>query len=110
MLKQLACMMVVAVPTAATAQSLVCAGKIINEGVSQVLVSAKCGPPTQVDHRTTNLGSAVVSVDQRGRVAGLTADVDVEIWTYNFGTSRLMQRIWFQDGTVVRVESLGYGF
>jgi hypothetical protein len=33
-----------------------------------------------------------------------------EVWTYNFGPSRLMQRIRFENGVVVKIESLGYGF
>lgn len=37
-------------------------------------------------------------------------EIPVEVWTYNFGPSRLMQRIRFENGVVVRIESLGYGF
>jgi hypothetical protein len=34
----------------------------------------------------------------------------VEVWIYNFGPNKLMQRIRFEDGVVVRIESLGYGY
>ena len=100
------------VPTLGLAQSVVCSGKIINEGVSQAEVSAMCGTPVQVDHHTRNLVTAVGSVTQPGYYAGASAsdDVQVEVWTYNFGPNKLMQRIWFEDGLVKRVESLGYGF
>ncbi len=41
--------------------------------------------------------------------SGVTADI--EVWTYNFGPDRLMQRIQFDaDGRVASIESLGYGF
>jgi len=51
-----------------------------------------------------------------GQPAGIFADhrsgseIPVEMWTYNFGPDRLMQRIRFENGVVVRIESLGYGF
>ncbi len=37
-------------------------------------------------------------------------EIPVEIWTYNFGPQRLMQRIRFENGVIVKMESLGYGF
>jgi hypothetical protein len=105
MIKKLACFVIVAVPTLGAAQSVVCAGKIINEGVTRAEVTARCGMPAQVDHRTSNLVPAIGST---GDYSG--EDVQVDVWTYNFGPNKLMQRIWFEDGIVKRVESLGYGF
>jgi hypothetical protein len=107
MIKWLACFGVAAFPLLGSAQSVVCAGKIINEGISQAEVNAKCGPPAQVDHRTTNLVAAIGSANY---IAGTSDDMQVEVWTYNFGPNRLMQRIWFEGGLVKRVESLGYGY
>ncbi len=98
MFRRLVCAVVLSVPTWAAAQSVVCAGKIINEGISQVEVSAKCGTPAQVDHRTRYLGAAIGDVSQPSYIAGASEDVQVEVWTYNFGPNRLMQRIWFEDG------------
>jgi len=37
-------------------------------------------------------------------------EVHLEMWTYNFGPTKLMQRIWFEDGVVVKIESLDYGY
>jgi hypothetical protein len=105
MKKILACFVIAAVPTVGAAQSLVCAGKIIGEGVTQAEVSARCGTPTQADHRTSNLAPAI------GSTGEISSDdvTQVEVWTYNFGPNKLMQRIWFEGGIVKRVESLGYG-
>lgn len=89
------------VPQLGTAQSLSCGGSIINEGVTKAEVAAKCGPPTEGGNRTGLEGPAI------GEVAPPSAGD--QVWTYNFGPSRLMQRIWFVDGVVTRVESLGYG-
>jgi hypothetical protein len=97
-------------PVVAGAQSIVCDGKIINEGISQAEVAAKCGTPAQVDHSSEYHGGAVVSGGQPNLIAGSSTEVQIEIWTYNFGPNKLMQRIRFEDGRVVRIESMGYGF
>ena len=97
-------------PTLAAAQSAECADKVINEGVTQVEVAAECGTPAQVDHRTSSVGTAWVGGTHPTYLTGSSEDRQVDIWTYNFGPNRLMQRIWFEDGRVTRVESLGYGF
>jgi hypothetical protein len=89
-------------PALAAAQSLRCASKIINEGTSQVKVAALCGQPTNIEHQSA-VGGFVNGVP----VAG---DVQVEIWTYNFGPNKLLQRIRFENGIVVKIDSLGYGF
>lgn len=38
------------------------------------------------------------------------AESTVETWIYNFGPDRLIQSIRFENGVVVRIESLGYEF
>ncbi len=93
MKKWFACAVMAAVPALGIAQTIVCSGKIINTGVSQAEVSAKCGTPAQVDSR-----------------GGFSDDVKIEIWTYNFGPNKFMERIRFEDGIVTSIEALGYGF
>jgi hypothetical protein len=97
-------------PALVAAQSIVCAGKIINEGTTQAEVAAKCGTPVQVDRRSVYNGTAAALGGQPNVINGTATEVQIEVWTYNFGPSRLMQRIRFEDGRVVRIESLGYGF
>jgi hypothetical protein len=43
-----------------------------------------------------------------GRV--YTTTVTVEIWTYDFGPRVLTRRLVFSEGTLVRVETGGYGY
>ncbi len=88
-------------PQIGSAQSVTCKGTIINEGVTKAVVLAKCGTPTTGGNLTGAEKPAI------GEVAPPSAGD--EVWTYNFGPSSLMQRIWFVDGVVTRVESLGYG-
>ncbi|NOY94534.1 MAG: DUF2845 domain-containing protein [Deltaproteobacteria bacterium] len=61
---------------------------------------------------------ADTSVSQETRAAGVDgtdvvhisrATVEVETWIFNFGPSRLMRRVIFRDGRVVRVETLRPG-
>jgi hypothetical protein len=94
-------LMAAMLPELAGAQSVVCAGKIINEGVSKAEVAAACGKPTQAskDAHVPAIGKATVPDSDEG----------TEVWTYNFGPNKLMQRIWFEDDRVKLVESLGPG-
>jgi Protein of unknown function (DUF2845) len=82
---------------------------MIDRGTSSAEVTAFCGAPAQVD-RTTAYRSGATTVDGNGRVRGIGADVQIEFWTYNFGPNQLMERVRIEDGIVVGIQSLGYGF
>jgi hypothetical protein len=110
MKKWLLCVIWIAVPVLATAQSLRCGQKIIGQGATRAEVGALCGEPAQVDHKSVYRSAAVATGGQPSVIGGTTVEVQVEVWTYNFGPTKLMQRIRFEDGTVVRIESLGYGY
>jgi len=95
------------VPAFALSQSLRCSDKIIGEGSTRLEVSSLCGDPAQVEHKTIYKD---VSTAAPGVSVGTTTEIQVELWIYNFGPDRLMQRIWLEDGVVIRIESMGYGF
>jgi hypothetical protein len=88
-------------PALATAQSMRCGSKIIDEGTDQVKVAALCGQPTLVERRGPLFN---------GQPLDGVSDIQVEVWTYNFGPNKFMQRIRFENGVVVKIDSLGYGF
>jgi hypothetical protein len=94
-------------PALAVSQTLRCSDKIISEGSTRLEVSSLCGDPAQIEHKTIY---NEVSVPASSVLVGKTTEVHVELWIYNFGPNRLMQRIWLEDGVVIRIESLGYGF
>jgi hypothetical protein len=79
------------------------------QGTSSAEVSSFCGPPTQVD-RTEAYRSGAVTADSDSQPTGMGADAQIEFWTYNFGPNLLMERVRIEDGIVVAVQSLGYGF
>ena len=114
-IKMLALM--VCLPLAASGQSLQCGEKLITNRASQAEVAAQCGQPTQVEHQTTYGETGTVVGPAPGPFGVLPpigvrsgSETPVEVWTYNFGPTRLMQRIRFENGVVVKIESLGYGF
>ncbi len=86
-------------PTLALGQSMRCGSELIARGASQAKVAAQCGQPAQVVRPATS----------DGVVAGVS-DVEDEIWVYNFGPNKLMQRIRFRNGVVTDIGSVGYGY
>ena len=95
-------------PVLAVGQSLRCSDKIISEGSTGLEVASLCGDPAQVEHKTIYKDA---SASASNVAVGTTTEVHVDLWTYNFGPDRLMERIWLVDGVVIRIESLGrYGF
>src|SRR5215467_3836002 len=90
-------------PLLARAQSLQCGQTLITEGITQSEVTARCGQPTQIDHQTIYRDAAAAfpggppPVPGLGPLPGVVrrsgSETPVEVWTYNFGPSRLMQRI-----------------
>jgi Protein of unknown function (DUF2845) len=105
--------LIIAFPLPAIADSLQCGDKVVANGTTQAEVAARCGPPAQVERQPIYSESATaigpVGVLPPAILRSATQN-PVEVWTYNFGPDRLMQRIRFENGIVVRIESLGYGF
>src|SRR5262249_37472411 len=62
-----------------------------------------CGAPFWTDAFTSLeiLGAGGPVEQQR--------EIDWEVWYYNFGSSKFMQRLTFRDGRLDRGEPLGYG-
>ena len=56
---------------------------------------AACGKPTEGGDRTAALEPAIGEVTPPS-----SDDGQIEVWTYNFGPTKLMQRIWFEEGVV----------
>jgi hypothetical protein len=37
-------------------------------------------------------------------------EIPVEIWIYNLGPSKLMRKLRFEDGVLVDIDTMGYGY
>jgi hypothetical protein len=102
--------LVVGLFAALPAHAFRCGTKLVHEGDTRSEVIAKCGEPSEIDQRTL-LRRPVFWI--RGRpfhVGDALVDVSVEVWVYNLGPHKLMRRVRFEDGLVVEIETLGYGY
>jgi hypothetical protein len=89
-------------------QAMDCDGKVGSMGTSPWDVQTICGDPAQVSNTVELVLKPVY--DPQGRVAGhLPVGVPKQIWTYNFGSSRLMYILTFLEGALVKIDTGGYG-
>src|SRR5688572_16422584 len=96
--------------SAAHADSLRCGTRLVHEGDTREVVIAKCGEATGIDRRSV-WRRPVVWIRGRPFHVGIhEIEIPVELWTYNFGPNRFMRLIRFEDGRVVDIETLDYGY
>ncbi|MEM7430843.1 MAG: DUF2845 domain-containing protein [Pseudomonadota bacterium] len=101
------------------AEAFRCGSKLVKDGMHEAQVVAICGEPTTA----RNLGYAVrgYSYDRGRRIGqghgnfrrpgfGLSEEVIITEYVYNFGPRKLMRRLVFEGGVLVTIESLGYGY
>jgi hypothetical protein len=96
---------------ASPAYAFRCGTYVISEGVTRSEVAAKCGDPTEIDRRSAILRRPTVWIRGRPYFNGDgLIEIPVEIWIYNLGPNKLMRRLRFEDGLLVDIETLGYGY
>jgi hypothetical protein len=97
--------------TSLPAAAFHCGQRLVHEGDSSYDVRRKCGDPDDVETRSI-LRQPITWYHGRPMLAapGSLVEVRVEIWTYNFGPHKLMRRLRFDDGELVEIETLGYGY
>lgn len=78
--------------------TLRCGSRLVSVGMIAAKVEALCGKPAYRDVEGYELPY------NRGY------DSDVEVWTYNFGSNRLLQQLQFRNGQLESIRSDGYGF
>jgi hypothetical protein len=94
-----------AVSGSASADSMRCGTRLMTDGDPVDKVEAYCGPPASIERQILRPWGY-----QRGVTVHSTYEVSVEIWTYNFGPSKLMYRLRFEDGLLVDVDTLSHGY
>ena len=86
-----------------------CGTRVITSGDPADKVLQFCGSPVSVQTRRAERPY----VDELGRSylsRGLVEEVVIEEWTYNLGPNQLMRIVRIENGRVVEVKSLGYGY
>jgi hypothetical protein len=86
--------------------SMRCAGGIVSIGDTAGSVAGKCGEPAFIAQRQQS------SLEGRRRSTyGTTiTTVTIDDWTYNFGPQQFQYQVSFENGRVMRIESLDYGY
>ena len=97
-----------ALATPAAADTLRCGSRIIKEGDTQEKALAVCGEPAQQSRTWIERPPQYELGGQWYSYPG-TELVPVDLWTYDFGPNRLMQRVRFVAGLIVSIETLGRG-
>jgi hypothetical protein len=93
-----------------TADSMRCGTRLITDGDTAGKLRSLCGEPASIS-RTTLLRAPVLWRHGRPLRPGFgPVEVPVETWEYNFGPNRLILRVRIEDGRVVDIDTLGYGY
>jgi len=95
-------------PHAVLADTLRCSGKIISEGDTADAVLDYCGEPVERKRTWITRQPRFEYGGQEIPFQG-SEDVPVDLWTYDFGASKLMRRIRFVAGKVDSIETLEHG-
>jgi Protein of unknown function (DUF2845) len=105
--------LLVSISWQAGAQTMECGNRLITQGDSLAKVAALCGNPAQVDHTSIIRSASAGWVNgqwMQSNGAQIQIEIPVEIWLYNLGPDKLMRQIRFEDGRVVKIETLDYGY
>lgn len=91
------------------AWALDCSGRLVSLGYTPWEVQAICGDPTQIED---SFELVLKPIHDR---AGYVVDhfpiaVPKSVWTYNFGSSRLIYLLTFREGKLAKIETGGYGY
>lgn len=89
---------------AAPAHALRCDGRLVDEGDHAITVRERCGEPFWIDRYSEWLIQGEHGPREQ------RVEIGVEVWYYNFGDDRFMQRLSFREDRLQREEALGYGF
>ncbi len=87
-----------------------CGSRLVNDGDTRAEVRAKCGEPADVERRSIWRQPVAWLHGRPYRLSSDQIEIPVESWVYNLGPNKLMRRVRFEDGRVVEIETLGYGY
>lgn len=102
------CIVLLCISFTAPAHALRCGTGVVSEGESTFELLQTCGEPTLTEHTERKVPYQIYD-RVHGRYNTAYDNVPVEIWTYNFGPRRFIQRITIENGRIKRIERGGYG-
>ena len=94
---------------ASPAGAFYCGRRVVALGDPQYKVHRVCGDPDERQWRVTYRAQS--SQDPvRGAPGTIYVPVVIEVWLYDFGPRRFVQEVSFENGRVVALQPLGYGY
>lgn len=99
--------------------SIRCGSYVVDVGSPRAEVRAKCGAPSDIYERTEyryaddTLRQRILdgrAVTEELLQSGRVVPVQIEEWTYNFGPSRFVRYLTFENGRLKRIETGSYGY
>jgi len=106
--------------TSTSAFGFRCGRKLVIENMHEAQVRKVCGAPTTSRHLGYAIRGSYVPV-RRSISSGVTTEhfpgygqytqeVELTEYVYNFGPRKFMQRLTFEAGILVKIETIGYGY
>lgn len=96
-------------PLAAIDDGMRCGNVLITRGDSVLRVQHECGEPTYTSQYVV-YGTRPVFNALLNLYAEVTVPITVDEWTYNLGPNRFMRRLRFENGELITIQSLEYGY
>ncbi len=100
--------MAIILGTGSLALGLTCNRQVVSEGQTAWQVMAMCGEPTHVEEKVQTVFIQLYD-EQFRRYILSPLYVRKTQWTYNFGPSRLVYLLTFEEGTLRQIQTGGYG-
>lgn len=96
---------------ASSAEAMSCQNRLVIVGDPMVRVLDLCGDPSTVTERVVHRTQQVQRYVAPGVIVTdvVTVSVTLTEWVYDFGPTRFMRGLVFEDGTLRVIDTLGYG-
>ena len=90
-------------------EAFYCGARVVSVGDPQVSIQRKCGDPDTTEWRITY--RALPAQDPYGgELVTVYTPVAIEVGLYNFGPQRFMEELSFENGRLISIQSVGYGY
>jgi Protein of unknown function (DUF2845) len=94
--------------TVGNALALDCHGRLIVIGASPWEVSERCGDPAAIEDVMKHVPQRAYDPMSQTYIY-ILVPVQQSIWTYNFGSTRLVYYLTFQEGKLIDIKTGDYG-
>ena len=95
-----------------TAYALRCGTEVVSKRDPKIEVARKCGDPASIEAWTAHyvIPTHHGQRNHHATFGEVGVSIAVEEWLYNFGPHRLIYRLRFENGYLVKIGTLEYGY